>query len=302
VPHALRCALVVVAIAACIEARPARACSPPEAQSVAFRRLGAPAGGVWWVGGIDTRFIVDDVLPLVDEDGNEVRANIVSMGAQGTAAVRVPDVAAGTRFPLEASGVFDNEVFFQNLEPVLVVAAGDAPALDPAPPDAPSIRVEEHEVRVGYSSVATIPWPLCSDGGEWGLWNYQFDERPFLLVDDPGDSVVLDVQLQPLDEEPFADVESANEVLFDARIADTIEIGIDAPPETVDAFSVHARVRRIDDGAVSGVSSVEVAIDDVPPEERLSLACGCGSSSPSATAPFVGSLVALRLVRRRRRA
>jgi uncharacterized protein (TIGR03382 family) len=37
----------------------------------------------------------------------------------------------------------------------------------------------------------------------------------------------------------------------------------------------------------------------VPPEERLSLACGCASSSPGATAPFVVSLLALRLLRRR---
>jgi hypothetical protein len=112
--------VMAVLVAACIVAiagaAPAHACSFEPGPSFAFRRYTAPVGGVWWVGGIDTRF-VDDVLLLVDDAGNEVAAPIVSMGAQGTAAVRVPDVAVGTRFSLEASNIFDNEVFALGLEP-----------------------------------------------------------------------------------------------------------------------------------------------------------------------------------------
>lgn len=291
------CTLLAVAVAvACVttfvHAPRAAACTFPAPPETRFFLFEAPVGGLWWVHG----FVTGPTLALTDTDGNVVDVDVVSPGAQASKALRVPNVAVGTRFALPDTfdrpqgGSFDQE---------LVVAAG-APTVGDEPPQVPAIAVESREARVGYTSVIVSPI-----GGEctqaMGFWNFHYDELPFLLVDDPGGDVVLDIQLQPPDEAPFEAAESANEILFDARRSEPLELFINTPPDTEDIFVVNARVRRIADGVASEVASVEVTLDDIPAEERIEwVGCSCAHGSPTSLLPWSIALVALRFARRRR--
>ncbi|MDP2341530.1 MAG: MYXO-CTERM sorting domain-containing protein [Deltaproteobacteria bacterium] len=126
-----------------------------------------------------------------------------------------------------------------------------------------------------------------------------------MIIDDPGDDVVLDVSLQTPDKEPFAAVETANEILFDGRVAEAVDTFINAPPGTTDSFRVHARVRRIADGVASDIVTIDVPLDDVPPDVRVEwVGCSCTSTSPSSSLPaglLLFSVLGVRKLSKRRR-
>lgn len=277
-------------------ATPSSACSGPAASEVRFFLFDAPTGGLWWVHGIDERLNAES-LQLADEAGNETEVAVVSLGAGGSAGLRVPNAPAGTRFVLPD---FLERPQGAPFEQFLVVATG-AVAASTDPPPAPAIAIEMREVRVGYAGVVVSPiGGECEAAGAPGFWDIHYDERPFLIAEPPGDDVVLDVEFQTVDKPAFSDAESANEILFDARIAEEIDTMISAPPGAVDAFNVHARVRRITDGAFSDVVTIEVPIDDVPEVVRLEYVGCSGASAPSG--PTTMALVCVAFAAGRRRA
>ncbi|MDP2341529.1 MAG: hypothetical protein Q8O67_11245 [Deltaproteobacteria bacterium] len=147
-------------------AQPVHACTGPVAPETRFFRFEAPAGGLWWVHGVDARFNAES-LPIFDTTGTEFIVEVVSLGLQGSAGLRVPDVAPGTRFVFPEGlqrpqgSPFDEE---------LVVTASEAVEALPPPP-APTIAVEEREQRVGYETVIVSPvGGECTAAGAPGFW------------------------------------------------------------------------------------------------------------------------------------
>lgn len=274
----------------------AEACDFP-IEDLRFFRFEAPVDGTWWV---HAPSLDAATVTLADENGAPVEVAVVSAGVQSSRALRVPALPVGTRLALPDT--FERPYDGGDWERFLVVSQGTPPPPDETVPAPPEVTIEWREVRVGYVGVLTSPI-----GGECshapGLWSFHYDERPTLLIPDPGEGLLLDVVLQPPDEDPFEDLTSANEILFDGLPAAAIDTVLADPPGAVDTFWVHARVRRIDDAAVSEVVSLEVTLDDAPPEERLEwvgCTCSSGASSPTSLAPALLGLAWLGWRGRRR--
>lgn len=273
----------------------AEACIWPLEEDPLFFRLEAPAGGLWWLHGEAPQ---RTTVTLTDTEGRRFDARIASRGNRSSFALRVPSLPPGTRFelPLEADPPHDvlGDVF-------LLITDGEAPPVDETRPSPPELALEWREVRVGYEGVLTSPiWDECSPAP--GLWNFHYAERPLLSVRGVADDVVLDVHLKPPGEEPFLPAD-LREVLFDARPSGDVEKLLSSPRDDLDRFVVHARVRRIDDAARSEVVSLEVTLDDAPPEERLEwvgCTCSSGASSPISLAPALLGLAWLGWRGRRR--
>jgi MYXO-CTERM domain-containing protein len=86
----------------------------------------------------------------------------------------------------------------------------------------------------------------------------------------------------------------ANEVLYDADAVAAVDEYVPGLPDANEVFTIHARFRRIADGAVGDAVSVDVELD--PAETNRTEFVGCANVP---TAPL--SVLSLALLARRRR-
>lgn len=275
--------------------RPARACSPPLLPDTRFFQHAAPAGGTWWLHGAVPVEPDGTVTLTLAESGQPVSVDVVSRGPLGSVALRVPPSdAPGTRyvFPPEASFSFD--------EPppeFLEVAEGDV-EIATAPVEAPDLVVGLREARVGYQGLVVSPiGHPCAPAP--GLWRHIYQDHAFATVVVPP-GTVLDLTVRAPDLPPFDEFEFANGILFDARGPGFVDVLAAPPPDAAEQLTVHARLRRIVDGAAGETSSVDVQLD-LAQSERIEWV-GCSSVRHAASLlPLAALLGVLRPSRRRGR-
>ncbi len=118
----------------------------------------------------------------------------------------------------------------------------------------PAIEVGTRERRVGYTSGVTLPSDFFPCTQAPGFWDHTYAEGAFVAVALPPDHVI-DVLVRPEGEAAFAPVTSANQIALEAFGGDSVDVDLFGPPGAEDAFVVHARLRRLADGAVSDVVS-----------------------------------------------
>lgn len=276
---------------AAVHSVPADACSMGAPPNPSFFRFEASRGGVWWVHGI---LPADDAVELVSVDGAQtITTVVVSRGPASGVALRVPDDA-----PVGVSFTLPPWVTWPEPDALRVLADVDVPAEGAVP--APDFSVELRETRTSYVGVLASPIdPGC--GQPFGFWNHGYTDRPYVVMDVP-DGFVLDATLRADGADAFAPVSSANEVFADAREPGPVDEFAAGPADADFTFVAHARLRRIADGAVGPVVSVDVAVDD---EEVTRLEwVGCSAARVDARgAPASAALLLVvgTLARRRRR-
>ena len=288
-----RCSLLAITAAtvalSSTTAAPANACSPPPFIETQLFVSSAPAGGTWWLadgGNEDT----DGSVHLTGLNGTaDVDVDIVSSGVGSSIALAVPDVAPGSRyrtpesFALEAWGYGGVE---------LEVVDGDVAIADEAIP-VPGLRVDVREVRSGYRGVFVSPFDgMCEQATGW--WDQSYREGAFAVIDVVPEGFVLDLTVRFPGDEGFSPVSMANEILYDADAVAAVDEYVPGLPDANEVFTIHARFRRIADGAVGDAVSVDVELD--PTETNRTEFVGCASVP---TAPL--SVLSLALLARRRR-
>ncbi len=92
---------------------------------------------------------------------------------------------------------------------------------------------------------------------------------------------------------------SANQIALEAFGGDSVDVDLFGPPGAEDAFVVHARLRRLADGAVSDVVSVPVELD--PTETVRTEWVGCSAGAPVPSAFALGAILMAAARRRRQR-
>ncbi len=97
----------------------------------------------------------------------------------------------------------------------------------------------------------------------------------------------------------FAPVTSANQIALEAFGGDSVDVDLFGPPGAEDAFVVHARLRRLADGAVSDVVSVPAQLD--PTETVRTEWVGCSAGAPVPSAFALGAILMAAARRRRQR-
>lgn len=268
----------------------ARACSPPPFEETQLFVSSAPAGGTWWIadgGGEDSA----DTVHLTGLEGTvDVDVDVVSTGLGSSVALAVPDVAPGSRyrtpdnFAVEAWGYGGVE---------LDVVDGDIAPIDDEAIPAPGLRVDVREVRSGYRGVFVSPFDgMCEQATGW--WDHSYREGAFAVIDVVPEGFVLDLTVRAPGDEGFSPVSMANEILYDADVVAAVDEYVPGLPDANEVFTIHARFRRIADGAVGEVASVDVELD--PTETNRTEFVGCASVP---TAPL--SVLSLALLLRRRR-
>lgn len=271
-------------------AAPATACSPPPFEETQLFVSSAPAGGTWWLangGGEDS----GGTVHLTGLDGTvDVDVDIVSTGVGGSIALAVPDVAPGSRyrtpetFALETWGYGGVD---------LEVVDGDIAIADEAIP-VPALRVDVREVRSGYRGVFVSPFDgMCEQATGW--WDHSYREGAFAVIDVVPEGFVLDMTVRFPGDEGFAPVNMANEIVYDADVVAAVDEYVPGLPDANEVFSIHARLRRIADGAVGEAVSVDVELD--PTETNRTEFVGCAVVP---TAPLSVFGLALLVLRRRR--
>lgn len=274
-------------------ATPARACSIPEGESNQHFDHRAAPGGTWWA-----QFYDDGgtgIVHLTGLDGAaDIDVAIVSAGPGNMVALAVPDDAVvGARYGNEAL-----QISAQWSEEALeVVADDDSPQIVDEAMPVPGLRVDVREVRQGYRDVLVAPLDgECSHATGW--WDFTYGEGAFALIDAVPAGFLLDMTVRYPGEDGFAPVTMANEILFDAAAVAAVDEYVSGLPDDGGVFTVNARFRRIADGAVGEVVSVDVALDLAQTQRTEFVGCGCSSND----APIMfGSLFALGLLSIRRR-
>lgn len=280
--------IVLFAVAAVAVTRPADACSYYY-DDPTFVQLEAPPGGIWWLTGSTT----GEHVALVNEDGDNVVAEVAHPGLLRTVVVRVPDDAVpGEQFLLPDFATGE----FASANPRLVVSGGSVPDVNRSVPP-PDAVVEMRDTRVGYVGAFTLPdMGTCSQAA--GLWTHHYSDRPWLVANVP-DGHVIDVTVRLEGEPAFTDFPHANAVIFEAHEPGAIDEPLPLPPEGNLSFVVHARLRRVADAEVGPTVSLPVVVPEGS-EERLEWV-GCSSSSLRPTSPtFLMLLTGFFLLWRRR--
>ncbi|HEY1098883.1 MAG TPA: hypothetical protein VGF99_08135 [Myxococcota bacterium] len=274
-------------------ATPADACSPPPDVETQLFVGSAPAGGTWWLadgGGEDT----GGTVHLTGLDGAaDVDVDIVSTGLGSSIALAVPDVAPGSRYLTPENFAFDTWGY-GGVE--LAVSDGDiADAIVDEAIPLPALRVDVREVRSGYRDVFVSPFDgMCEQATGW--WDHSYREGAFAVIDVVPEGFVLDLAVRYPGDDGFSPVSMANEILYDADAVTAVDEYVPGLPDANEVFTIHARFRRVADGAVGDVASVDVELD--PTETNRTEFVGC-ASVPAAPLSLLG-LTVLALRRRRR--
>lgn len=264
---------------------PSQACSPLEEVDTQWFATAAPVGGAWWVEG----YGVGDTVLLRGVDGAEdVNVDVVSVGASSIA-LAVPEVPVGSRYTVRDPISLDIEGREGFLE---VIDGSVAPIDDEVPPVA--LQIALREVRQGYVDVAVSPiGGECEQATGW--WSHIYGEGAFAVIDELPEGLVLDMTVRPRGEEAFSPVTSGNQIVFDGDLVATVDAALLPPPGTDTEFTVHARYRRVADGAAGPVVSIDVVIDPTQTERTEFVGC---ASAP--VLPLAWTLVLLAARRRRR--
>jgi hypothetical protein len=234
-------------------------------EEMRFIQREAPVGGVWWVAGPFEN--LGSTLELRDTSGNIHISEIVYPYLPGSLSIRVPDTAViGDVFnaPDGADDLWLEES--QSLRVVAGEVIEEMPVLS-----APSVEVEKVMTRIGYSAIATVGESSC--GREFGLWNEEYAEQPWLKGEVP-DGFAVDVVLQERGEEPFEALSDGLRTFIVARKPGSISehiYGIGG------VFDVNARLRRTSDGATGPTVTIEADGRYDSTETRMAFQ-GCAST------------------------
>jgi hypothetical protein len=264
----------------------ADACSGPFPEDLETFVTEAPIGGVWFVGASamgSRRFAVDELVPLLPLEGAgpALTARVVSVGPGGSLAAAVPADA-----PLDV---------VLNLGDAVHVRVLGAPRGALAPLDEPDVSVEVIETRVNSSPLLERPGPC---GAVPVISRDTFARRPFAILHVP-DGFALDMTSTPRgarDAFASSDESDDNAVIVDARIAGPFRERIIVPRSARgDDFELHARFRRVADGAVGPETTRLIDHPDDPGRDAYELGyVGCSASGAAPWWLAFGVLVARR--------